>query len=154
MEKILVFDMDGTIADLYGVENWLDDLINKNVRPYREAKPLVEMEMLVDLLEIFKSFGWKIAVTSWLAKNSNADYDKRVAKVKIDWLKEYNFPVDIVNIVTYGTLKTICTKKFGGFQVLIDDEKQNRDNWDLGATINPTENLINALVELLVNDIG
>ena len=23
MKKILVFDMDGTIANLYGVENWL-----------------------------------------------------------------------------------------------------------------------------------
>ena len=28
----ICFDMDGTIADLYGVEGWLDDLISENVR--------------------------------------------------------------------------------------------------------------------------
>ena len=34
------FDMDGTIADLYGEENWLDDLINERTTPYANAKPL------------------------------------------------------------------------------------------------------------------
>ena len=40
MEKILNFDMDGTFVDLYGVENWLDDLTNSRTRPYEIAKPL------------------------------------------------------------------------------------------------------------------
>lgn len=29
----ICFDMDGTIANLYGVENWLDYLINKDTYP-------------------------------------------------------------------------------------------------------------------------
>ena len=29
-DKTLVFDMDGTIANLYGVKNWLPLLENKN----------------------------------------------------------------------------------------------------------------------------
>ena len=33
MTKAIYFDMDGTIADLYAVENWLDDLINFRPRP-------------------------------------------------------------------------------------------------------------------------
>ena len=56
MTRAIYFDMDGTIANLYGVENWLDYLINEQTKPYREAKPLVEMELLVDLLEIFKYY--------------------------------------------------------------------------------------------------
>ena len=40
------FDMDGTIADLYGVDGWLDNLINEDTRPYDIAKPLVNMAYL------------------------------------------------------------------------------------------------------------
>ena len=34
-------DMDGTIADLYAVENWLPMLQAHNPTPYEQAKPLV-----------------------------------------------------------------------------------------------------------------
>ena len=66
--KVLVFDMDGTIADLYGVQGWLEDLRNENPRPYEMAKPMYDMEMLGCILEILKVQGWKVVVTSWLAK--------------------------------------------------------------------------------------
>ena len=32
--KVLVFDMDGTIADLYGVQGWLEDLRMENTELY------------------------------------------------------------------------------------------------------------------------
>ena len=38
--KVINFDMDGCIVDLYGVDNWLNDLINSNPRPYAIANPL------------------------------------------------------------------------------------------------------------------
>ena len=38
--KVLVFDMDGTIANLYGVNGWLEDLRNYNPRPYIVAEPM------------------------------------------------------------------------------------------------------------------
>ena len=41
MRKQINFDMDGTLVDFYGVEGWLDDLMNRNTRPYREAKPRI-----------------------------------------------------------------------------------------------------------------
>ena len=39
----IYFDCDGTWIDLYGVTNWLEDIINHNVRPYVEAKPLIHL---------------------------------------------------------------------------------------------------------------
>ena len=32
--KVIVFDMDGTIADLYGVDGWLKDLRAENRRTW------------------------------------------------------------------------------------------------------------------------
>ena len=153
MNKTLVFDMDGTIADLYGVENWLNDLRAENPRPYAIAKPLYDMEILNMLLNIFKSLGWHIVVTTWLAKGSTKDYDRLVREAKLAWLEKYNFPYDEIHLVKYGTTKANCTRKIGGFQILVDDNEQVRCGWHLGDTINANENIIERLVDLLELDI-
>lgn len=149
MEKILVFDMDGTIADLYGVDNWLEDLRVENPAPYINAKPVYDTEVLNSLLEIFKDNGWKIVVTTWLAKGSTKDYDRLVRKAKLAWLERYAFPYDEIHLVKYGTTKANCTRKLGGFQVLVDDNEKVRNGWTLGDTINANENIIERLIDLL-----
>ena len=152
MEKILVFDMDGTIADLYGVENWLADLRSENPRPYILAKPLYDMDSLNIILGLLKEQGWKIVVTSWLAKNSSALYDEVVREAKRMWLNKYNFPFDEIHLVKYGTTKANCTRKLGGFQILIDDNEKVRKGWTLGDTINANENILKKLVDLLLTE--
>ena len=149
MDKILVFDMDGTIADLYGVEGWLTDLRTENTRPYTEAKPLYDMNVLNDLLEVFKMCGWRVVVTTWLAKNSTKEYENAVRKAKLEWLAKYNFPYDEIHLVKYGTKKANCTTRIGWYQVLVDDNEQVRNGWSLGGTINAQNDIIEALIELL-----
>ena len=148
--KTLVFDMDGTIANLYGVENWLEDLKAENPRPYAIAEPLYDMELLNDVLAVFKAYGWKIVVTTWLAMNSTKEYDALVRETKIAWLDRYNFPYDEIHLVKYGTTKANCTRKLGGFQVLIDDNEKVRKGWNLGSTIDANENIIDKLLTLML----
>ena len=152
MNKTLVFDMDGTIANLYGVENWLADLRAYNPRPYRVAEPMYDMEVLVAILEVLKAQGWRIAVTSWLSKESTTEYDELVRIEKKEWLARYKFPADEIHLVKYGTTKANCTRKLGGFQILVDDNEQVRNGWHLGGTINANENIIEKLVELLLTE--
>lgn len=149
MNKMLVFDMDGTIADLYGVDNWLEDLRAENPRPYEIAKPLYTMDALNAILEVFKVNGWKIVVTTWLAKGSSKEYDNLVREAKLAWLEKYNFPFGEIHLVKYGTAKANCTRKAGGFQVLIDDNEKVRKGWNLGATIDANDNIITRLIALL-----
>ena len=149
MEKILVFDMDGTIADLYGVEGWLEDLRNENPRPYIMAKPMYNMKTLNNILEILKQNGYKIIVTTWLAKGSTKKYDDVVRQAKLDWLKRYDFPYDEIHLVKYGTTKANCTRKHKVHQTLVDDNKKVRQGWHLGDTIDANENIINELAELI-----
>lgn len=153
MNKTLVFDMDGTIADLYGVEDWLNDLRAENPRPYTEAKPFYNMLVLNEILKAFKEIGWRIVVTTWLAKDSTKAYDALVREAKIEWLERYDFPYDEIHLVKYGTTKANCTRRIGGFQVLVDDNEQVRKGWNLGATIDANENIIEALLELLEKEV-
>lgn len=149
MNKTLVFDMDGTIANLYGVENWLEDLRSFNPRPYIVAEPMYDMEMLNYLLNELKASGWKIVVTSWLSKETTRAYDREVRKAKREWLEKNNFPFDEIHLVKYGTTKANCTRKLGGYQILVDDNEQVRNGWNLGSTINANNDIITELAMLL-----
>ena len=143
MKKEIWFDMDGTIADLYGVDGWLDMLLNENARPYEIAKPLVNMRELAKVLNRLIEKGWEIGVISWLAKNGTNDYNKKVANAKMKWLAKHLRSVKFakIDIVEYGTPKQINRNG-----ILFDDEKQNRENW-LGVAYN-VENIIQVLREL------
>ena len=149
MNKTLVFDMDGTIANLYKVENWLEDLRSYNPRPYIVAEPMYDMMELAELLNELKEIGYRVAVTSWLSKESTKAYDELVRQAKKDWLAKYNFPYDEIHLVAYGTTKANCTRKNGGFQILVDDNAKVRKGWTLGNTIDANENILEELKKLL-----
>jgi hypothetical protein len=125
----IYFDMDGTIANLYGVEGWLDMLIAKNTLPYEIAKPLIRLSALARVLNRLQKQGYKIGIISWLAKNSTAEYDKAVTEAKEKWLRNHLASVafDEINIVEYGTPKGNFAKSEN--DILFDDEKRNRDTW-------------------------
>ena len=152
MERTLVFDMDGTIANLYEVEGWLNDLRSFNPRPYIVAQPMYDMEVLATVLNLFRAKGWKIAITSWLSKDSTKEYDEMVRKAKREWLEKYDFPFDEIHLVKYGTTKANCTRKNGGFQILVDDNEKVRNGWTLGETINPTTENIIEIFKLLLTE--
>lgn len=123
------FDMDGTIADLYGVENWLDYLIAKDALPYEVAKPLIRLSALARVLNRLQRNGYKVGVISWLAKNSTADYDEAVTEAKLEWLAKHLASVafDEINIVKYGTPKQMFAHTAD--DILFDDEEKNRNEW-------------------------
>ena len=49
------FDMDGTIADLYAVENWLPMLRASDPTPYAMAKPMLRLSALAYMLNGLQS---------------------------------------------------------------------------------------------------
>lgn len=126
------FDMDGTIADFYSVEGWLNDLISEKVRPYAEAKPLVNPENLKKIIEKLKAEGYNFGIISWTSKNGSKDFNKKVRKTKIEWLNKY-FPdcFSEIHIIKYGTPKYKVAKNHG---ILFDDEIGNREKWNKGES--------------------
>lgn len=123
------FDMDGTIADLYGVENWLDYLIAGDVFPYENAEPLLRLSALARRLNNLQKNGYNLAIISWLSKSGTDEYNAEVEAVKREWLAKHLPSVnwDAIHIVPYGTPK----QNFCGnpLDILFDDEAKNRENW-------------------------
>ena len=149
MKMTINFDMDGTIADLYGVDNWLDMLINFDETPYAIAKPLIKLNVLARMLNKLQKQGCKLAVISWLSKNSTCEYDEKVKAAKIQWLQKHLPSVkwDRITIVEYGTPKqNFCETPF---DILFDDEEQNRNNWD--GIAYDVENILEILKKVLTN---
>ncbi len=124
----IYFDMDGTIADLYGVNGWLEALRSENPLPYVKAKPLVDMRKLSHICSKLQTQGIKIGIITWLSKESSKDYKRQVRKAKKLWLQRH-FPIqfDSVHMVQYGYSKRKTAKYKNS--VLIDDDKGVRENW-------------------------
>lgn len=129
-EKTIYFDMDGTIADLYSVDGWLDDLENYRVRPYAEAVPMLNMSLLARYLNKLHKVGYKLGVVSWLSKTGTKEYNERVTEVKREWLSIHlkSVQFDEIHIVKYGTPKQTVVDKPNG--ILFDDELKNRNDWE------------------------
>lgn len=130
------FDMDGTIADLYAVNDWLPKLRAYDASPYAEAAPLLRLCDLARNLHKLQKLGYTIGIISWLSKDPNPAYGEKVTAAKLEWLKKHMPSVawDYINIVPYGTPKhTICREG-----ILFDDEEQNRESWDCGRAYDAT----------------
>lgn len=127
MEKTIWFDMDGTIANFYGVENWLAYLERYDTTPYKVAKPLINMQVLARELNRLQKQGYKLGIVSWLSKTGTEEYGMKVTKVKKQWLNKHlkSVKFDYIHIINYGSPKQ---KNRNG--ILFDDEKGNRDNWN------------------------
>lgn len=78
MKRKICFDMDGTIANLYAVENWLNMLRAYDPTPYAQAEPMLNMSAFARLLHKAQRLGYEIVIISWLSKTSNMIYDMAV----------------------------------------------------------------------------
>jgi hypothetical protein len=146
--RMIYFDMDGTIADLYSVENWLPRLRDEDATPYLEARPMCNMAILSELLIKAKAQGYGIGIITWLSKDATKAYKKAVRQAKKQWLNNYlGVKLDEAHFIQYGTRKDYVAKDKKG--ILFDDDERVRMRWR-GEAYNPTEqNIIEVLQEII-----
>ena len=123
------FDMDGTLANFYGVEGWLEYLINSDATPYAIAKPLFNFSALARQIHRLQNKGYTVNIISWLSKSGTEEYNAEVTKVKKEWLAKHLASVhfDEITIVPYGTPKHFFCHN--PLDILFDDEERNRLGW-------------------------
>ena len=92
------FDMDGTIANLYAVDGWLDAILARDTRPYEIAAPMIDTSALAALLNAAKDNGHEIGIISWMAKGGTEEYNTRTENAKREWLAR-NLPTVVWNTI-------------------------------------------------------
>lgn len=123
------FDMDGTIADFYGVEGWLDAISRCDTMPYDTAPTMGNIERLAALCAAYNA---TIGVISWLARGSDQPYDAAVRRAKKAWLAA-NFPwATEIHIIKHGSPKQYAAKAKTD-AILVDDETANCEGWENSA---------------------
>lgn len=130
MNKAIYFDMDGTIADLYGVNGWLTKIENSDTTPYEEAAVLLNMQALAHRLNTLQRKGYTIGIISWLSKSGTPEYNEAVKLAKLDWLNKHLGSVkwNEVHFVKFGKKKSEVAQVKDG--ILFDDNKKVRKEWN------------------------
>ena len=153
LPKMICFDMDGTIAQLYAVPNWLARLNAQDPTPYLEAEAMWNMAQLAKILSTLQNLGVEIRIITWLSKESTEEYKNAVREAKKEWLENYGFPYDHFHGVQYGTTKADSIRKAlapNETAWLIDDNAKVRKGWHMGEAIDPTNvDLLELLSSLL-----
>lgn len=141
------FDMDGTIADLYSVNKWLDMIIAEDETPYAIAKPLVNLSLLARLMNKAQKHGYEICIVTALAKDSTKEYDKKVIEAKKLWLKKHLKSVNFntIKFVPYWFTKNDVNT---GNDILFDDEERHLKKWTGKAV--PASEMIKTLKFLTI----
>lgn len=141
LPKMICFDMDGTIADLYNVPNWLEQLRAFDPTPYREAECMWDEEELACILNTLIDNGVEIRIITWLSKESTPEYDEAVREAKREWLEALGIPYTHFHGVKYGATKADSIRRYleeDETAWLFDDNEKVRKGWHMGEAFDPT----------------
>jgi FMN phosphatase YigB (HAD superfamily) len=141
LPKMICFDMDGTLADLYNVPNWLEQLRAFDPTPYREAECMWDEEELAYILNTLIDNGVEIRIITWLSKESTPEYDEAVREAKREWLEALGIPYTHFHGVKYGATKADSIRRYleeDETAWLFDDNAKVRQGWHMGEAFDPT----------------
>lgn len=144
MTKEIIFDMDGTIADLYNYPNWLGHVRAESPFPYRDCKPIYNMDELNKLIQEAKQKGYKISVVTASSKDCRSLYHNIISKEKEEWLQRHGFDYDSFYCIPFGVNKGFYTTE--DESILFDDNEEVRADFEAVSAFNKA---VDATVDLL-----
>lgn len=131
MTKLLLFDMDGTLFDLYGELDWLPKLRREETGLFKNLKPLWEPSDVWEICQKLVAQGWRLGVNTWLPMGASLEYEQLCSQEKLESIhKHFPFLAGEFYPLTYGTPKQFAPFKRAQLMVLVDDNAEVRSMWN------------------------
>ena len=124
---IILFDLDGTLGNLYGRSDWLEKLTNEEPI-YEELEPLVDMEELNIIANKLITVGVRFGVVTWLSNGASEIYELITSMEKYRWCKKHIPFITEFECQPYGTPKQ--TNYRNTKCILIDDNAEVREDFE------------------------
>lgn len=131
------FDMDGTIAELYKVKDWLPALRSNDWSVYDKCLPRAHFERINAAIEALVENGWQVGVITWASKGVDWGEElNNIGNIKFNWLCRY-FPAladGKFACIPYGCNKAKYLTEMNDSHLyhlayLVDDNKEVRADW-------------------------
>ena len=151
----LYFDMDGTIADLYNHENWLEKI--RSGQPiFNELKKMPRTNKVIYYLNQIEQHtdNVEVNIITWLPLNATIPQMIQYTEEKKEW-SEKNF-VRVSNFIAlpYGSPKhKAILKEEKAYHLLFDDNAEVRNEWQGKYKIAFDENNIVEVLRLILNNL-
>ena len=122
-KQIVYLDMDGTIANLYGMENWLEKLRNEVEGLFLECEPFLTEN---ELKNYFPTEEFELRICSMTPLNATEEYCQVVINEKNQWLDKYFPSITHRVYMVYGHNKNL---KNSVNHILVDDNETIRNSY-------------------------
>ena len=157
MSKKIYFDLDGTVYNLYGVENWLEKLRSEQENVFTEGNFMCDYSEFMERIHFLLDYGYSFGIITWLPMQASPEYEEICRQEKIKWIKKYLPFVTEINICSYGIPKQNCIQKRAKEMWLIDDNAEVCKMWETSrqrryVNISEDYTVIQALDEIIENE--
>lgn len=153
MKKTIYFDMDGTIANLYEANNWLERLLAEEEGLFLNLEIMHDKEKLTEIINDLIELGFGVEVITWTPKDVTEEYVKVVEVEKKKWIERHFPMIKKITCLRYGTPKQKALKTREHRQILVDDNIEVNEMWNTPKrrkSILADNNLLNKLELLLM----
>ena len=123
-------DLDGTVYDLYSVENWLEKLRSENSSVFSEGGFIGDYDRFISICNKLVSVGVQFEVITWLPMQASEEYEIECAEAKREWVKKFMPFVTEFTAQSYGIPKQNAIKKRAKTMYLLDDNKEVCEMWN------------------------
>ncbi|MGN0961492.1 MAG: hypothetical protein ACI4PF_04765 [Christensenellales bacterium] len=157
MSKKIYFDLDGTVYNLYGIENWLQYLDEENSEVFLMGDFMVDYKKFMDCIASLTKKGYSFGVITWLPMRASVEFEEDCRQQKIKWVKQFLPFVTEITCQSYGIPKQNAIQKKSEKMFLIDDNKEVCNIWEqekncIAVNLTKDFNVIDALNQILIND--
>lgn len=122
-------DLDGTVYDLYNINNWKPRLEAEDPTVFEEGGFIGDYDRFISICNKLVSIGVQFGVITWLSMQSSVEYEIECTKVKRSWVNKFMPFVTEFNAQSYGTPKQNAIQKRAKTMYLLDDNKDVCEMW-------------------------